>query len=105
MINVVFYMRDGRCCGFHCKGHAGYATQGKDIVCAGVSALVINCANSIEKLTNDRADIEHASDGSVFCMVKAPVSAESELLLRSLRMGLTGIYEQYRKYIRIVDEE
>ena len=105
MITVVFYMRDGRYCGFHSSGHAGYADKGKDIVCAGVSALVINCANSIEKLTKDRADIEHAADGSVFCMVKAPVSTESELLLRSLRMGVTGIYEQYRKYIRLVDEE
>jgi hypothetical protein len=105
MITVVFYMRDGRYCGFHCSGHAGFADKGKDIVCAGVSALVINCANSIDRLTKDRADIEHASDGSVFCMVKQPVSAESELLLRSLRMGLVGIYEKYRKYIRIVDEE
>ena len=105
MINVVFYMRDGRYCGFHSSGHAGYASKGKDIVCAGVSALVISCANSIEKLTADRADIEHASDGSVFCMVKPPVSAESELLLQSLRLGLTSINEEYRGYVRIVDEE
>ena len=28
------------------KGHAGYAEEGQDIVCAAVSALVINTVNS-----------------------------------------------------------
>ena len=105
MITVVFYMKDGRYCGFHSSGHAGFEDKGKDIVCAGVSALVITCVNSIEKLMNDRADIEEAADGSVFCMVKQPVSTESELLLQSLRLGITGIAEQYRRYVRIVVEE
>ena len=105
MIKVVFYMNEGRYCGFHCSGHAGYASKGNDIVCAGVSALVINCANSIEALTGDRADIEHATDGSVFCMVKQPVSAESELLLKSLWMGVTYIANEFKRYIRIVIEE
>ena len=105
MINVVFYMRDGRYCGFHCSGHAGFAARGRDIVCAGVSALAINCVNSIKSLTKDRADVEHADDGSIFCMVKDPVSAESELLLQSLRLGITSIAGEYRRYVRIVVEE
>lgn len=105
MITLVFYMKDGKCCGFHCTGHADYAKRGRDdIVCAGVSALVINCVNSIEKLTEDRADIEQA-DGSVFCMIKSPVSTESELFLKSLRLGVEYISKEYRRYVRIVEEE
>lgn len=106
MITLVFYMKDGKCCGFHSKGHAEYAKKGHDdIVCAGISALVINCVNSIEKFTEDRADIEKASDGSVFCMVKSPVSMQSELLLNSLRLGVTDIANEYRRNVRIVEEE
>ena len=33
--------------GFRCYGHAGFARHGKDIVCAAVSALVLNTINSI----------------------------------------------------------
>ena len=36
--------------GFKSKGHAGFADSGYDIICAGVSALVINFINSAEEL-------------------------------------------------------
>ena len=39
--------------GFRIEGHAGYAKHGKDIVCAAVSALVMNTMNSIHSFTSD----------------------------------------------------
>ena len=36
--------------GFLSAGHAGYAESGSDIVCAAVSALLVNCANAIEEV-------------------------------------------------------
>ena len=39
--------------GITVDGHAGYAEAGKDIVCAGVTALVENLIDSIEGLTAD----------------------------------------------------
>ena len=48
MIEVTVYQNtDGKKIGFSSVGHAGYDEYGHDIVCAGVSALVINCINSI----------------------------------------------------------
>ena len=35
------------------RGHAGYAEEGQDIVCAAVSALIINTVNSLETFTDD----------------------------------------------------
>ena len=43
--------------GFHMSGHADYAEHGSDVVCAGVSALVINCINSIEEFTDTKFDL------------------------------------------------
>ena len=40
--------------GFDTEGHADFSESGQDIVCAAVSALVINLVNSIERLTSDR---------------------------------------------------
>ena len=46
MIQAVFYMYpDKTYRGFSVSGHAGYENAGKDIICASVSALVINTVN------------------------------------------------------------
>ncbi len=46
------------------KGHAGYAEEGQDIVCAAVSALIITTVNSLEKFTDDKFDVQE-KDGFV----------------------------------------
>ena len=56
MIQITIYQdSESRFTGFDSIGHAEYAEEGSDIVCAGVSALVIATVNSIEMLTEDRA--------------------------------------------------
>ena len=45
---TVFRNRGGEYLGFDCLGHAGYAEAGYDIVCAGISVLVINFINSVD---------------------------------------------------------
>ena len=40
--------------GLICMGHAGYAENEPDIVCAAVSVLVINTINAIEKLAGQK---------------------------------------------------
>ena len=44
---TIFRNQDQAFLGFDCLGHAGYAEEGEDIVCAGISALVINTINSL----------------------------------------------------------
>ena len=34
--------------GIEISGHAGYAEYGQDIICAAVSVLALNMANSVE---------------------------------------------------------
>ena len=56
MTNIIFYRKSGDIIGFQSKGHAGHGMRGTDVVCASVSALIINTINSIEKLTHDKFD-------------------------------------------------
>ncbi len=98
MISVeVYYTRDGRPKGFRCLGHAGYAEPGQDIVCAAVSVLVINTANSIETLVpGEKPEIRSdRKTGLISCILKDDLSSEAELLLRSMLLGLKGIEEEY----------
>lgn len=39
---------------FECSGHADYAEKGKDIVCAGISALCIALTESVEELADEK---------------------------------------------------
>ena len=53
MTTITIYKSDkGSYKGFTCKGHAGSAMSGKDIVCAAISILVINTVNSLEELVH-----------------------------------------------------
>ena len=106
MIKAIFYSRDNKVFGFKIKGHAEYGRCGKDVVCAGVSALVINTVNSIESFTEDCAVTEECQDGLVRFKIVGNVSPQSKLLLKSLRLGLCSIYEEYGdKYIQIYFRE
>ncbi len=105
MINISIYQNEQDAyIGFRMKGHAGYAERGQDIVCAAVSALVINTINSVESLTEDRfEDVVREENGEVeFTITSSPISDSAELLLRSLVMGLNGIRSEYgNRYLKI----
>ena len=47
MITVEIRKSNGEYVGFSSKGHAGYADEGYDIICAAVSVLTVNTINSI----------------------------------------------------------
>ena len=83
-------------------GHAEYDDYGKDIVCAAVSVLIINTANSLEKFTNDLITAETHEDGTTEILVKEHPSKEAILLIDSLILGLDGIRNQYgKKYLSV----
>ncbi len=52
MVKITVYQNhDQQFVGFDCLGHAEYSDE-NDIVCAAVSAMTINCMNSIETFTD-----------------------------------------------------
>ena len=64
MITITVKKRNGYYLEFVSKGHAGYAEEGQDIVCAAVSVLVINTVNSLETFTDDQFEVQE-DDGYV----------------------------------------
>lgn len=104
MIKVSIHLnKDGKINGFRCKGHAGYAESGQDIVCSAVSILVINTINSIEQFTSDTFEYkEDEKSGLIEFKVVSNLSDRTEVLLSSLLLGLQGIEEGFgRDYIKI----
>jgi uncharacterized protein YsxB (DUF464 family) len=94
--------------GFMLEGHAGAGVYGSDIVCAAVSALVLNAVNSIEAFTVDDFSVDSADDGGYIKLMfeQTTLSTEAGVLMDSLVLGLEGIRDSgNKKYIRISFKE
>ncbi|MCR5793287.1 MAG: ribosomal-processing cysteine protease Prp [Lachnospiraceae bacterium] len=105
MIVIRFKSKNDVCYGLTTSGHAEFDEAGRDIVCAAASVLVINTLNSIEKFTSDTIEVdENQEDGRIDATITSSVSEESQLLFKSLRLGLDGIIKAYGdRYIKIND--
>ena len=96
--------------GIEMEGHAGLAEdyqEGQELVCAAVSALPLNMANSMEHFTDDlfKADEDDEAGGFSFRFTST-ISSESKLLMNSLVFGLMNIEEEYGEpYIKVCLKE
>ena len=108
MIRVTIDQKDSRICQVICEGHAEYSEKGSDIICAAVSALMINTANSLERLTTVPLTVEEGDkeDGYLRISVEEESDPAASILLDSLKLGLTSIQENYgNEYLRIIISE
>jgi uncharacterized protein len=87
---------------FTVSGHAFYNDPGKDLVCAGVSAVTIGAVNAIEKLTGL---VPEAISKSGLLKAEIPQSTDPmrndqvQLLLEGMIVALESIVESYGKYV------
>jgi len=81
------------------SGHAGYAELGKDIVCAGVTALMQTLIQSIKDLAGDeieyrvspgRAEIEYRN-----------LSEKGKTLVDSFFIGVSMIADEFPECVRV----
>ena len=117
MIKVVITKHNGSYRSFICSGHAEYTSnrgigaflkpQG-DVVCAGVSAIVINTVNCLQDLLHEDIGCDYDSEegGLITCVFRSIPTHEASLLIDSMIHGLEWIREQYgEKYLKFEIEE
>ena len=96
MICVEFSGNSDSITGFEVSGHAGYDEYGRDIVCAAVSALATNTANSIEQFTEDDMTVDvDEKTGLLRLTMTSTISDSSKLLLKSFKLGIESIEQAY----------
>ncbi|MCH5252157.1 MAG: ribosomal-processing cysteine protease Prp [Lachnospiraceae bacterium] len=105
MIQVIVKMKEETITGFHIEGHSGYAKSGSDIICSAISALAINCVNSIEELTQDKFSVDSDEQrGMIDFQLTGAISKESQLLLKSLILGVKEISKTYgSQYVTLIN--
>lgn len=105
-VDVIFDENHNRR-GFVVSGHAEYADNGYDIVCAGVSVLVFTCINSLEKLLGFKMNtgVDEES-GLISCIFEEDLSEKAALLVDSMLIGLRDIEKDYgNRYLKVNDQE
>ena len=93
----------GRIYGFTVLDH------GKTDVCAAVSLLTLNTANSLEAFTNEPFTCDYNPEGG-FLQLELPKvkeghdSLKADLLLETMALGLRSVKENYNSEIEIKDD-
>ena len=91
---------------FTMSGHALFAEHGKDIVCAGASAVSFGAVNAIHDLTGITPEIEQGEEGYLelydFQIIfRSHVQENIQLILEGMIISLQTIEQEYGEYIKI----
>lgn len=106
MIKIKIFTKNAKTCGYEISGHAGYAIEGKDIVCAAISVLGINTANAIDALTETPIQAQVDESGYLKVMLTTTIDSKAQVLLDAFSLGAQEIYNDYGKtYIHVEFEE
>ena len=117
MIKVIITKHNGSYRSFICSGHAEYTSdkgigrfirpQG-DVVCAGVSAIVINTVNCLQDLLHEDIGCDYDSEegGLLTCVFRNIPTNDASLLVDSMIHGLKWISKEYGgRYLKFEIQE
>ncbi|MBE5781704.1 MAG: ribosomal-processing cysteine protease Prp [Clostridiales bacterium] len=103
MIRVTLIRAGEKFLGFECKGHAGYAPAGSDIICAAVSILTTTCVNALESVAGKEAEAE-VKDGYMRVLLSETETTEkTQIIFATIAQGLSDLAEEYPKYLRLTE--
>ena len=94
---------DGALAGFECKGHAGYAEAGSDIVCAAVSALSIACCNALESVAGVTPQAQEKDGFLTVRLSPEQRNHDAQTVLRVFEQGIHDIAASYPQNILFTD--
>jgi len=88
--------------GFRVKGHAGFAEYGKDVVCAGVSAIAQTALLGLQDILEERVEFQKKPG---FMEVKVDLAKAKEpgpkAIFRALELGLSSLSKAYPDSVSI----
>jgi len=103
MIRITLFQSGEKILGFECRGHAGYAPAGSDIVCAAASILTTTCVNALESVAGKEAEAE-VKDGYMRVLLSETETTEkTQIIFATIAQGLSDLAEEYPKYLRLTE--
>lgn len=100
MIKIKFFYRENRFNGFVSQGHSGFAEEGSDVLCAGVSALLQGAVLGLNHYAPQDQEYEIKS-GYLSCRVNSlsEFAQEHNAILNTAALSVINLAIQQPKYI------
>lgn len=93
---------------FVVRGHSGYDREGRDIVCAAVSAVAFTVAGALGDIIGLK-DFFDEKYGFMTCNLDMDLSPElrhdANVIMATAKIGFKQIELAYPKYVKVIDEE
>ncbi len=90
--------------GFHISGHADYAKQGSDIVCAAVSSAAYMTANTITDVLKVTPKLR-VNDGDMYLKLDYTNAHKCSSIMQGFVLHMLSLGEQYKQYITVTISE
>lgn len=103
MIRATFFRSNAKRNGFSLSGHAEYADEGKDIVCASVTSAMQMAANGITEILHHPATVDVLENEVRLKLSHSDKQAEA--FLDALYLQLSLLAEDYPETIQLSDLE
>ena len=104
MIRAEFFYKKGEPRRFVVSGHAGYAENGKDIVCASVSSAVQMAINGITEIVKTNCEVNVKKE-SIECVLAPEPRAAARHFVSALRLQLKNLSEDFPGTINLIITE
>ena len=101
MIKVTINYQDNIVTELEVSGHSNFAKKGKDIVCAGVSAIVIGGINAITSLAGEKSINYEVKDG--YTKLTNINDSKVQEIIKVVIIQLKTVEDSYSKFIKIVE--
>ena len=97
MTTITFRSEGGRIIGFDSQGHSGYAEEGADIVCAGITSAIRLVEATINDVLGLAASVKvREEDASISFRLPGGLSETAEYTCQSLLTGLMVYFTELR---------
>ncbi len=110
MTTITFYMDEDRITGFDSVGHSGYAEEGSDIVCAGITSAIRLVDATINDVLGLAASVKvREEDTTISFRLPGGLAPDAEFTCQSLLTGLmvyfTELKDEFPDNIEVLEEE
>ena len=101
MININANRKDGKIIYLSVKGHANSDEEGKDLVCAAISAISVGGINALENPKSFDLKVEK---GNVEISLLSKASEHDYQVLETMLIQMKSVEETNSKYVRVVEK-
>lgn len=99
MTKITIFKKDGKIFGYQVKGHTGYAEEGSDIVCSGIS---VSCQMALVGLTEVlHLQVESTIKDGYMQVNLLQDDEKAQAILQALEKTLEDISKNYARYVRM----